>query len=225
MPDYRISHAANAPFGGVERMSGNAQFLRLSGTDLGCVRGGQQVFSGVSFAVCAGEALALTGPNGAGKTTLLRVIAGLLRLSEGRLEISGGESEATIAEQVHYVGHQDALKPALSVAENLAFWTGFLGEESAAADGLAAVGLAALADLPAGYLSAGQRRRLALARLVSAPRKIWLLDEPTAALDAAAQVKLGELMGEHLGGGGIVIAATHGPLPIAHAAELGLGAR
>ena len=206
-------------------MSGNASFLRLSGADLGCIRGGQHVFSGVSFAVSAGQALARTGPNGAGKTTLLRVLAGLLRLSEGTLEISGGEAESTIAEQVHYVGHQDALKPALSVAENLGFWTGFLGEKSSAADGLAAVGLAGLADLPAAYLSAGQRRRLALARLVAAPRKIWLLDEPTAALDTAAQARLGELMRDHMDGGGIVIAATHGPLPILHAAELRLGAQ
>ncbi len=206
-------------------MSGQSGAIRLSGTGLGCIRGGQQVFSGLSFGIAAGQALALTGPNGAGKTTLLRVIAGLLRLSEGRLEISGGEPEASIAEQVHYVGHQDALKSSLSVAENLDFWTGFLGEKSSSREGLEAVGLMALAGLPASYLSAGQRRRLALARLVTVPRKIWLLDEPTAALDAAAQDKLGDLMRDHLGLGGIVIAATHGPLPLANVAQLQLGAR
>lgn len=206
-------------------MSGVGRSLRLFGTDLGCIRGGQQVFSGLSFEVAAGRALALTGANGAGKTTLLRVIAGLLRFSEGRLEFSGGEAEASIGEQVHYVGHQDALKPSLSVAENLEFWAGFLGGKSPGRDGLAAVGLSGLADLPAGYLSAGQRRRLALARLVAVRRPIWLLDEPTSALDASAQEKLGGLMREHLEDGGIVIAATHGPLPLASAAELRLGAR
>ena len=107
-------------------MNGNAS-LRLSGAGLGCIRGGQQVFTGLSFEAVAGRALALTGANGAGKTTLLRVIAGLLQPSEGRLELSGGDTEASIAEQAHYVGHQDALKPSLSVAENLEFWTGFLG--------------------------------------------------------------------------------------------------
>ncbi len=204
-------------------MSGNAS-LRLSGVGLGCVRGGQQVFSGLSFEAVSGRALALTGANGAGKTTLLRVIAGLLQPSEGRLELLGGEAEASIAEQAHYVSHQDALKSSLSVAENLRFWTGFLGEKSPAEDGLAALGLSGLADLPAAYLSAGQRRRLALARLVAVRRPVWLLDEPTSALDTAAQEKLGDLMREHLARGGIIVAATHGPLPLADAAELRLGA-
>ena len=199
--------------------------MRLSGAGLGCIRGGQQVFAGLSFEAIGGCALALTGANGAGKTTLLRVIAGLLQPSEGRLELSGGDTEAGIAEQAHYVGHQDALKASLSVAENLQFWTGFLGEKSPAEDGLAAVGLGGLADLPAAYLSAGQRRRLALARLVAVRRPVWLLDEPTSALDAAAQEKLGDLMREHLARGGIVIAATHGPLPLTDVAELRLGAR
>jgi heme exporter protein A len=206
-------------------MSGQAGAMRLSGTGLGCVRGGQQVFSALSFEVVSGQALALTGPNGAGKTTLLRVIAGLLHHSEGRLELVGGETEASIGEQVHYVGHQDALKPSLSVAENLKFWAAFLGGKSSADAGLEAVGLSGLADLPAGYLSAGQRRRLALARLACVQRPIWLLDEPTAALDAASQEKLGELMRGHLAGGGMIVAATHGPLPLANTAELRLGAQ
>ena len=206
-------------------MSGNARALRLSATGLGCVRGGQRVFSGLSFEVASGQALALTGPNGAGKTTLLRVIAGLLGGAEGTLELSGGEAEASIGEQVHYVGHQDALKPALTVAENLQFWTAYLGGKSLPDAGLDTVGLGALADMPAGYLSAGQRRRLALARLVCVTRPIWLLDEPTAALDSASQEKLGALMQGHLAGGGMIVAATHGPLPIANSAELRLGGR
>ena len=204
-------------------MSGNARFLRLSGTGLACIRGGQQVFSGLSFAVTSGQALALTGRNGAGKTTLLRLIAGLLQPSGGRLELAGGEAEAAIGEQVHYLGHQDALKPSLSVAENLKFWAAFLGGKSSTGGGLEAVGLDHLADLPAGYLSAGQRRRLALARLVCVQRPIWLLDEPTAALDSASQDKLGELMRGHLENGGMIVAATHGPLPLANVSELRLG--
>jgi heme exporter protein A len=205
-------------------MSGQSGAMRLSGSGLACVRGGQQIFAGVSFAVEAGQVLALTGRNGAGKTTLLRLIAGLLRPTEGRLEITGGEAEAAIGEQAHFVGHQDALKPSLSVAENLAFWTDFLGGQEPAGNGLSALGLGSLAELPAGYLSAGQRRRLALARLVTVRRPIWLLDEPTAALDTASQEKLGELMRGHLAQGGMIVAATHGPLPVAGGAELRLGA-
>ena len=205
-------------------MSGQSGAMRLSGTGLSCVRGGQLVFSGLSFEVVSGQALALTGQNGAGKTTLLRVIAGLLAHTEGKLQLAGGETEASVSEQVHYVGHQDALKPSLSVAENLKFWAAFLGKKSTVNAGLEAVGLSGLADLPAGYLSAGQRRRLGLARLVCVERPIWLLDEPTAALDTASQEKLGELMRGHLANGGMIVAATHGPLPISNAAELRLGA-
>lgn len=210
-------------------MSGNAHLLRLSGAGLACERGDRQVFAGLDFTVSGGETLALTGPNGAGKTTLLRVIAGLLRPSAGRLVLEGGDGESIVAEQAHYVGHQDALKPALTVAENLKFWAAFLGGSAVVASQVAAaleaVGLGALADLPAGYLSAGQRRRLALARLVAAWRPLWLLDEPTAALDTASQATLGELMQAHLVAGGIIVAATHGPLPVAASRELRLGAR
>jgi len=209
-------------------MSGSAGFLRLSGAGLTCVRGDRQVFAGLDFEVSGGETLALTGPNGAGKTTLLRLIAGLLAPTAGTLALEGGRAEAALAEQVHYVGHQDALKPALSVMENLRFWADFLGVaasgESNCGRALEAVGLFQLAHLPAGYLSAGQRRRLALARLLAADRPVWLLDEPTAALDAASQEKLGGLMRTHLSGGGIVVAATHGPLPAPASRELRLGA-
>ena len=198
--------------------------IRLSAHELGCVRGGREVFEGISFTVGGGEALAVTGRNGAGKTTLLRLIAGLLEPAHGRLELTGGVPEATLAEQAHYLGHRDALKPALSVLENLQFWHAFLGGNDAslasALTALEAVALEGLAGLPAAYLSAGQRRRLAIARLVAAPRPIWLLDEPTAALDTASQARLAELMRAHLAGGGMIVAATHGPLGLENAREL-----
>jgi heme exporter protein A len=196
--------------------------LRLSASGLGCVRGQRDVFHDVDFELSAGGALALTGPNGAGKSSLLRLIAGLLRASSGAIVLEGGTAELTIAEQAHYQGHLDALKPSLTVAENLAFWIHYLGGTASPDPALAAVGIAGLADLPAGYLSAGQRRRLSLARLIAVPRPIWLLDEPTSALDAAAQTRLAELMREHLAGGGMIVAATHGPLGI-DATELRLG--
>ena len=192
-----------------------AFLMRLAGHDLGCVRGGREVFASLNFTVEGGEALAVTGRNGAGKTTLLRLIAGLLELAGGRIELIGGAPDTSVAEQAHYVGHRDALKPALTVRENLDFWYAFLGGRDASpASALDTVGLGGLAGLPAGYLSAGQRRRRALARLVAAPRPIWLLDEPTAALDTAGQQRLAELMRGHLSGGGIIVAATHGPLGI-----------
>ena len=139
--------------------------MRLEANDLACIRGGQRVFSGVSFAVGLGEALLITGPNGAGKSSLLRLVAGLLRPSSGTLVLDGADPELTVAEQAHYLGHQDALKPALSVLENLDFWARFLGGRAIdLAAVLADVGLAGIAALPAAYLSAGQRRRLSIAR-------------------------------------------------------------
>jgi heme exporter protein A len=187
--------------------------MRLSAIDLTCVRGGREVFSGLGFTVAAGEALIVTGRNGAGKSSLLRLVAGLLRIARGRLDIAGGDPQLTIGEQAHYLGHQDALKPSLSVAENLAFWAGFLGGgRDGIAAALAAVGLKTLADLPAAYLSAGQRRRLAIARLVAVARPLWLLDEPTSALDAPSQARLADLMRGHLAGGGLIMAATHTPI-------------
>jgi heme exporter protein A len=197
--------------------------MRLSGRGLRCIRGGREVFSGLDFAASAGEALAVTGPNGSGKTSLLRLVAGLLAMSGGSIDLDGGHSELTLPEQAHYLGHRDALKPALSVMENLGFWRDFLGGEvSNAQDSLVAVGLDHAAHLPAAVLSAGQRRRLSIARLLTVRRPIWLLDEPTSALDAAARVRLAELMRRHLAGGGMIVAATHGPLGI-DATELRLG--
>lgn len=202
--------------------------MRLAGGDLACVRGGREVFSGLAFAVEAGEALIVTGRNGVGKTTLLRMIAGLLRPTHGAIVLSGGDPELSLPEQAHYLGHRDALKTSLTVAENLQFWSAYLGAAAAKSEAkseaaLKAVGLAALAALPAGYLSAGQRRRLSIARLVAAPRPIWLLDEPTAALDAAAQERLTGLMRSHLAGGGMILAATHGPLGLERTREFKMG--
>ena len=199
--------------------------MELSADNLTCVRGGRTVFAGLSFAVPGGEALTVTGRNGAGKSSLLRMIAGLVRVAGGRLALAGGEAEATIAEQAHYLGHQDALKSSLSVRENLAFWIEYLGgHRETLPAALDAVGLKRLAGLPAAYLSAGQRRRLSIARLAAVQRPIWLLDEPTSALDAQSQERLAALMQAHLAGGGLIVAATHGPIGLSDARELRLGA-
>ncbi len=198
--------------------------MRLSAVDLACHRGGRDVFAGLSFAVASGEALTVTGRNGAGKSSLLRTIVGLVRLAQGKLTLEGGDPELTIAEQAHYLGHQDALKPSLTVAENLRFWAGFLGTQAADIHpALAAVGLDELADLPAAYLSAGQRRRLSIARLLAVKRPIWLLDEPTSTLDTSAQDRLAGLMQAHLAEGGLIMAATHGGIGLETARELRLG--
>ena len=169
--------------------------MRLSGRGVRCVRGGREVFSGLDFAVASGEALAVTGRNGSGKTSLLRLIAGLLTLAGGSVGLEGGGGELTLPEQAHYLGHRDAMKPALSVQENLAFWRDFFGGEGIdAGQSLAAVGLDHAAELPAAYLSAGQRRRLSIARLLAARRPIWLLDEPTSALDMSVQAQIVDLL-------------------------------
>jgi heme exporter protein A len=197
--------------------------MRLSGRGVRCVRGGREVFSGLDFDTASGEALAVTGSNGSGKTSLLRLIAGLLAMADGSIGLEGGEDELTLAEQAHYLGHRDALKPALSVVENLSFWRDYLGGEALdARASLAAVGLDHAVHLPAAYLSAGQRRRLSIARLLTVRRPIWLLDEPTNALDTAGQGLFAALMGDHLARGGLIIAATHAPLGIA-ARELRIG--
>jgi heme exporter protein A len=198
--------------------------MQLSADNLVCSRGGREVFRGLSFSLPGGEALLVTGRNGAGKSSLLRVIAGLVHLSGGRLALDGGDPEAAIGEQAHYLGHHDALKPSLTVTENLQFWAAFLGDGGDAVEpALEAVDLVRLADLPAAYLSAGQRRRLSLARLVAVKRPLWLLDEPTSALDTASQARLAELMRGHLAGGGMIVAAAHGPIGLERARELKMG--
>jgi heme exporter protein A len=190
--------------------------MLLSGRGVRCVRGGREVFSDLDFEASSGEALAVTGPNGSGKTSLLRLIAGLLTIAGGSVDLEGGESELTLPEQAHYLGHRDALKPALSVLENLSFWRDFLGGEAAdSRETLAAVGLDHAVHLPAAYLSAGQRRRLSIARLLVVRRQIWLLDEPTNALDSAGQGMFASLMADHLARRGLIIAATHTPLGLA----------
>lgn len=184
--------------------------------------------SGVSFSVAAGEALLLMGPNGSGKTTLIRAIAGFIRPSAGTIALEGGAAERELAEQCHYVGHLTGVKASLTVAQNLAFWAAYLGDDARPAAerveaALSDFGLAALAAYPAGLLSAGQKRRLGLARLGVTPRPIWLLDEPTVSLDAAATELLAGLIRRHLAGAGLVIAATHLPLGLEQPTYLRLG--
>ncbi len=186
--------------------------MRLQVANLACRRSERLIFNDISFALGPGEALAVTGRNGAGKSTLLAVLAGRLRPAEGSIRVEG-VGEKSLQECLHLVGHADALKSALTAQENLVFARDLLGDPvMAPRDALAAVGLAHAAALPVAYLSAGQRRRVALARLLVARRPLWLLDEPTAALDAGSQEMLAGLMNRHLGEGGLIIAATHQPL-------------
>jgi heme exporter protein A len=194
--------------------------LRLDVDNLACNRGERRIFSGVSFSLAAGEALIVTGRNGAGKSTLLDLLAGRLHPAGGRIALSGA-GDRTLPECLHYVGHRDALKSALTARENLDFARDFLGDAALTArEALEVVGLAHAAGLPVAYLSAGQRRRIALARLLVAHRPLWLLDEPTSALDTASQGTLLGLMEEHRDRGGLVIATTHAPLALRDAKEV-----
>ncbi|HEX7884261.1 MAG TPA: heme ABC exporter ATP-binding protein CcmA [Afipia sp.] len=197
--------------------------MRLTAQGLNCVRGGRNIFSNLDFAVPAGQALAVTGINGAGKSSLLRIMAGLLPAASGAIALEGGEAELVLAEQAHYLGHRDALKPSLTVLENLDFWRDFLGGEAINGPAsLETVGLGHAMHLPAAFLSAGQRRRLSIARLIAVNRPVWLLDEPTSALDTPGQAMVATLMNAHLRSGGIILAATHGSLGIP-AQELRIG--
>jgi heme exporter protein A len=196
--------------------------MELTVHDLACRRAGRRVLAGVSFTVGPSEALVVTGRNGAGKSTLLAALAGLLRPEAGSIRASG-LGERTLAESLHLIAHRDALKGSLTATENLRFAAALLDSPGMTpAEALEGVGLPGAADLPVAYLSAGQRRRIALARLLVAHRPLWLLDEPTLALDAAAEAMLTSLMQRHLAGGGLLIGATHAPLGLPGARELRL---
>jgi heme exporter protein A len=200
----------------------------LIAEDLACRRGERLIFHGLSFALPAGGALLLSGANGSGKSSLLRVLAGLLAPVSGRLSWGGvavAADPAAYRARLHYVGHRDAVKPALGVRETLAFWAELRGADGRRIDAaLAAFGLAALADWPCRWLSAGQRQRLALARLLAAPAPLWLLDEPTAALDADGEDRLRAAIDAHRMAGGRAVVATHQPIPLSEARCLALEA-
>lgn len=201
--------------------------MRLTAENIAARRGEDLLFAEVSFTLTSGEALILTGRNGTGKSTLLRVLAGLLRPEKGNVSWFSqyAEAGARACEACHYLGHRNAMKAELTVAENLSFWRNFFGDFPggtgiAIRDAAEAVGLQEILHLPFGYLSAGQQRRMAFAKLLLSYRPVWLLDEPTAAVDSGAEAIITALIGKHLAHGGVVIAATHQPLGLANAREL-----
>lgn len=194
----------------------------LEAKNLSCERGGRMVFQNLSFGIAAGEFAELRGPNGSGKSSLLRLLAGLNVPESGNLTFEGGKEEATIAEQAHYIGHLEANKPALTVQENLNFWSELFGA-GINPKATSFFNLDGLADDQALLLSAGQKRRLALTRLVLAHRPIWLLDEPSVGLDSASLILLQNQIKNHVGTGGIVIAATHTDLGIDASRHINLG--
>lgn len=200
--------------------------MQLVAENLVLSRGGRTLVDGLSFRLGAGEALVLTGANGSGKTTLLRTLAGFQRPAAGSIVIGGDAEERERGELVHFVGHHDGIKTHLSVAENLRFWGEYLGGGAKAPlkPALERFALSGLAEIPAGYLSAGQKRRLGLARLAVAARPVWLLDEPTVSLDAASVALLAAAVDAHVAGGGIAVIATHQPLGLTKAQEIRLGA-
>lgn len=202
--------------------------LRLRVENLAVTRGGRPVLSGVSFSLSGGEALVVTGRNGAGKSTLLRTIAGLLPRAAGTVALDGVSDEAELPQEAHYLAHADGMKAALTVEENLDFWSNYLGRAEdrrsrTAPEALAVVGLSHALRAPFGALSAGQKRRAALARLLVAFRPLWLLDEPMTALDRASREKFAAAMRDHCALGGLIVAATHEPLGLEEAGELALG--
>ena len=211
--------------------------MRIFTENLACVRGGRTIFSGLSFEVEGGESLLLLGPNGAGKTSLLRLLAGYIQPSAGAITVDGGDGETGVGEMCHFVGHLNGVKSHFTVRENLEFWAWYLdsayldpnggdvGENERIDRALSSFVLNDLDDVPAGYLSAGQKRRLCLARLMVAERPIWLLDEPTVSLDKSSQSCVANAVNDHLATGGLVIAATHVELGLNSARKLQLGQR
>lgn len=199
--------------------------MRLKAEGLAARRGEDLLFSDISFELGAGDALVLTGRNGSGKSTLLRAVAGLLHLDAGRVTWSGTGETNRPAEACHYLGHRNAMKAELTVAENLSFWKTFFGDFSGGTGASVSqaadmVGLGGIAHLPFGYLSAGQQRRMAFAKLLVSYRPVWILDEPTAALDTRAEQTFTNLIKRHLQSGGLLLAATHQPLGLEHARQL-----
>ncbi len=205
--------------------------MKLVVDTLTVIRGDRTILDGVSATVRAGEALILSGPNGSGKTTLLRALAGFLPAAGGSIRFDGGGADKTLVEQSHIVGHANAIKATLTARENLEFWLAFLAGSGGASrevsadrieSALAHFGLDALDDYPAAYLSAGQKRRLGLARLLIVDRPVWLLDEPTVSLDVASTQRLAAAIDAHTTQGGLVIAATHVPMGLQRSREFAL---
>jgi heme exporter protein A len=193
---------------------------------LACDRGGRRVFEGVQAALSPGDALVVRGTNGSGKSSLLRVLAGYIPAGDGTIAWNGADIRDDIGlyqSRLHYVGHLDGVKPVLSVRENIALWSVLMGDSMDIDAALSHFGLAKLADLPAKYLSAGQKRRLNLARLGASRRPLWLLDEPAVSLDAQSVAQLEALIADHRRAGGIAIIATHNDLNIEGATVLRLG--
>ena len=189
----------------------------LEGRDLTCIRGERLVFAGLDFEIGPGDACLLTGRNGSGKSSLLRMIAGLLQPAAGGIRWRGrplGDDVEAFRSELHFVGHLDAVKPVLTVRENLEFWRAMRGGTGIDA-GVQAFGLSELRDLPARVLSAGQKRRVALARLLVAPATLWLLDEPTVALDGAGIAAVEKAVATHRAGGGMVVLSSHVPIALA----------
>jgi heme exporter protein A len=197
--------------------------IQLIVNNLAAMRGTRMVFRNLDVTAKAGDAYAIIGPNGAGKTTFLRCVAGLLAPASGSVTLTGGDEERSVGEQCHYIGHLNGIKPALSVRENIEFYYHFLGGSGDIGIALERLALTELEDIPAAYLSAGQKRRLGLARLLCAHRPLWLLDEPAVSLDKASQEVLAQIVSDHLRGGGIALAVTHTPLGWESAQTLDFG--
>lgn len=203
---------------GGERMNGGGSIFEVS--ELACIRGERPVFRDLSFALEAGGGLLLRGPNGSGKSSLLRILAGFLKPASGRVAWRGENMSAAPEAhraRCHYAGHLEAVKPALTVSEHLAFWAAAKGFAKPAQNILAALDMADLADVPGRFLSAGQKRRLSLSRLLATPAELWLLDEPSITLDSASAARLEAMLAQHRAGGGIAVVATHADIALPNA--------